>query len=81
MPNHGVVDMFTLRTMLSISLYTIWGGMQVIVGDLELALYVAWNCGWNQGKVMGASWESEGHKSFCGTLNSTGKPLAEFSDI
>lgn len=28
------------RTMLSISLYTIWGGMGVIAGDLELALYV-----------------------------------------
>eukprot|EP00434_Breviolum_minutum_P008504 symbB.v1.2.007502.t1/scaffold444.1/size204903/2 len=27
-------------TMLSISLYTIWGGMQVIEGDLDLPLYV-----------------------------------------
>jgi len=28
--------------MLSISLYTIWGGMQVIEGDLDLPLYVLW---------------------------------------
>lgn len=30
-----------IRTMLSISLYTIWGGMEVISGDVELGLYAA----------------------------------------
>lgn len=45
------------RTMLSISLYTIWGGMQVIEGDLDLPLYVLW--------MLCFSWELSGSR-VCG---------------
>ena len=42
------------RTMLSISLYTIWGGMQVIEGDLDLPLYVSWMLSFDTGEVWGS---------------------------
>lgn len=40
--------------MLSISLYTIWGGMQVIEGDLDLPLYVSWMLSFDTGEVWGS---------------------------